>query len=121
LEIVPIVGGLAAAGLLAFILSSSHSPLAYLYHLGFMVIITYGNVMQRLRFWYAVVFSLALIGVHVGGVLVLSSFPERMAIPVVAMVLASAAFTLTANYALESDERRRFLLTERERGLIRSL
>lgn len=44
-----------------------------------------------------------------------------MVLPIVSMVIASAAFTLTANYALENDERRRFLLTERERGLIRSL
>jgi len=55
------------------------------------------------------------------GVWALPSFPERMMLPLMSMVLASAAFTLTANYALENDERRRFLLTERERGLIRSL
>lgn len=44
-----------------------------------------------------------------------------MIFPLVAMVCTSAIFTLVANYALEKDERRRFLLTERERALIRSL
>lgn len=121
LESIAMVSGLSAAAVLAFILASSNSPLAYLYHIGFMVVITYGNIVQRMRFWYAVAFSLALITLHVGGVYALPSFPERMVLPLVSMVLASAAFTLTANYALENDERRRFLLTERERGLIRSL
>ena len=121
LEAIAMISGLAAAVVLAFILSSSHSPLSYLYHIGFMVVITYGNIVQRLRFWYAVTFSLVLLVLHVAGVWALPSFPERMVLPLVSMVLASAAFTLTANYALENDERRRFLLTERERGLIRSL
>ena len=121
LEAIAMVSGLAAAAVLAFILSSSQSPLAYLYHIGFMVVITYGNIVQRMRFWYAVAFSLILLTLHVVGVWALPSFPERMMMPLMSMVLASAAFTLTANYALENDERRRFLLTERERGLIRSL
>lgn len=121
LEAIAMVSGLAAAAVLAFILMNSHSPLAYLYHIGFMVVITYGNIVQRMRFWYAVVFSVILIALHVFGVWALPSFPERMMLPLMSMVLASAAFTLTANYALENDERRRFLLTERERGLIRSL
>ena len=121
LELIAMVSGLAAALMLAYILASSQSPLAYLYHIGFMVVITYGTIVQRLRFWNAVVFSLLLIALHVWGVYTLPSFPERMVLPLVSMVLASAAFTLTANYALENDERRRFLLTERERGLIRSL
>jgi diguanylate cyclase (GGDEF)-like protein len=121
LEAIAMVSGLAAAAVLAFILSSSDSPIAYLYHIGFMVVITYGNIVQRMRFWYAVAFSVILLALHVIGVWALPSFPERMMLPLMSMVLASAAFTLTANYALENDERRRFLLTERERGLIRSL
>lgn len=67
LESIAMVSGLSAAAVLAFILASSNSPLAYLYHIGFMVVITYGNIVQRMRFWYAVAFSLALITLHVGG------------------------------------------------------
>jgi diguanylate cyclase (GGDEF)-like protein len=121
LELFAMGSGLLAAALLAFILSFSHSPLAYLYHTGFIVVITYGNIVQRLRFWYAVAFSLLLLALHVVGIYALPSFPERMVLPLLSMVLSSAAFTLTANYALENDDRRRFLLRERERGLIRSL
>lgn len=121
LEFISMGSGLAAAAVLTFILSASNSPLAYLYHIGFIVVITYGNIVQRLRFWYAVAFSLTLLAVHLIGIIALPSFPDRLVVPLVSMVFSSAAFTLTANYALENDERRRFLLTERERGLIRSL
>ncbi|MBP7132238.1 MAG: GGDEF domain-containing protein [Aquabacterium sp.] len=121
LEGIAIVSGLSAAAVLGFVQISSSSPLAYLYHIGFMVVITYGNIVQRLRFWYAVGYSLVLVSVHVVGILTLASAPDRMLLPLMAMVLSGAAFTLTANYALENDERRRFLLTERERALIRSL
>jgi diguanylate cyclase (GGDEF)-like protein len=121
LELIAMGSGLTAAALLIFIQCLSHSPLAYLYHIGFMVVITYGNIVQRLRFWYAVAFSLTLLALHVVGIYALPSFPDRMVLPLVSMVLSSAAFTLSANYALENDDRRRFLLTERERGLIRSL
>ena len=121
LEAFAMVSGLVAAAVLAYLLIKSSSPLAYLHHIGFMVVITYGNIVQRLRFWHAVLFSVILLAMHIVGVYLLPSFPERMILPIVSMVIASAAFTLTANYALENDERRRFLLTERERGLIRSL
>ena len=121
LEVIALVSAVGAAGMMGFILSRSNSPLAYLYNIGFILVISYGNIVQRLRFWYAVAFSVVLTTLVVAGLLVMPSFPERMVIPMLTMVLSSAIFTLTANYALESDERRRFLLTERERGLIRSL
>ena len=120
-DVLALLGGIGAAASLGIVLPLSESPMVHFYPVGFMVVITYGNIVQRMRFWYAVAFSLILLTLHVVGVWALPSFPERMMMPLMSMVLASAAFTLTANYALENDERRRFLLTERERGLIRSL
>jgi diguanylate cyclase (GGDEF)-like protein len=121
LELIVLSSGLAAAISLAFILSVTRSPLSPYYHVGFMVVIMYGNVVQRLRFWYAAVFSLALVAIHIGGAVMLHSFPERLLWPIVSMVCAAAAFTLTANYNSERDERKRYLLTMRERGLVKAL
>ncbi len=120
-ELVCMTAGLAAAVCLAFILSSTVSPYAHLYHVGVLVVIMYGNVVMRLRFWYAVVYSLALTAIHVAGVFMLPGFPERMIVPIMSLVTSTAAFTLTACYVLERDERRRYLMTERERGLIYEL
>lgn len=121
LEVIVVSGGLIAATSLAFILSETKSVLAPYYHVGFCVVILYGNVVQRLRFWYAAVFSMALLGIHVAGIVLLGSFPPRLLWPIVSMVLSSVVFSLTANYVMERDERKRYLLTLRERGVVREL
>jgi diguanylate cyclase (GGDEF)-like protein len=120
-EVVVVGTGLAAAVSLAFILSETKSPFAHFYHVGFLVVIMYGNLVQRVRFWYAVVFSLALLGIHVAGVVLLDNFPPRLLWPIVMLVTSTAIFSLIANYAMERDERRRYLLTLRERGVVRAL
>ena len=121
-EVIIMAFGLAAAGTLAFILSETRGQYAHFYHVGFSVVIMYGNIVTRLRFWYAVVFSAALLAMHVGGVLlVLDSFPPRLVWPIVTLVGATALFSLVANYTTERDERRRYLLTLRDRGVVREL
>lgn len=121
LEAIAMSTGLIAAGVFATVLNLSNSPLAYLHHIAFVTVIAYGNIVQRLRFWFATAFTLSVITMHVGGMAFLGEFPDRMVLPLFSMVVASAFFTLSANYTLERDERRRFLMMERERGLIRSL
>jgi diguanylate cyclase (GGDEF)-like protein len=113
--------GLMAAASLAFILSSSHTALSHYYHVGFIVVIIYGNIVQRLRFWMAVPFSLLVLAMHLGGIVVLDHMPPRLLGPIVIMVVATVVFTLMANYALERDERRHYLLTLREKALVQEL
>ncbi|MEK6668186.1 MAG: diguanylate cyclase [Pseudomonadota bacterium] len=120
-DVLALLGGIGAAVSLAIILMLSRSPLIYFYPVGFMVVITYGNVVQRLRFWFAVVFTVVLLGTFVGGVMATPDFPARLLWPISSMVLSVAMFTLSANYFLERDERRRYLLTLRERGLVSEL
>lgn len=120
-EVIVVATGLYAAATLAFILSETHSPYAPLYHVGFSVVVMYGNIVQRVRFWYAVVFSLTLLAMHVTGVVLMDNFPPRLVWPIMSLVGATAIFSLTANYTMERDERRRYLLTLRERGLVREL
>ena len=105
------VSGVVAAACLAFILASSQNPMSQYYHVGFMVVVVYGNVVQRLRFWYALAMSLAIYAIHIGGVLMLPAFNPRLTLPILALLAATVVFTLMTNYALERDERRHYLLT----------
>lgn len=115
------LSGLGAAAALAYILAASHSPMSQYYHVGLMVVIVYGNVVQRLRFWYALAFSLAVFVIHVGGILMIEAFNARLILPMVALVAATSIFTLMANYAMERDERRRYLLSLRRKHLLDDL
>ena len=117
-EVFVLASGLIAALTLAMILSETRSPYAHFYHVGFIVIIMYGNVVQRLRFWNAVVFSLCMLAIHLGGILWLPSMPPRLLPPLVSLVCSTALFTLMANYMMERDERIHHLLTLKERGLV---
>jgi diguanylate cyclase (GGDEF)-like protein len=120
-EVIVVGTGLFAAASLAFILAETKSPYAHFYHVGFSVVIMYGNIVQRLRFWYAVLFAVAVMGIHISGVVLLDSFPPRLVWPIMSLVASTAAFSLAANYAMERDERKRYLLTLRERGVVREL
>ncbi len=120
-DVLALLGGAGAACSLAIILLMSRSPLVYFYPAGFLVVITYGNVVQRLRFWFAAAFTAVLLTIFVASVMATQGFPSRLLWPVCSMVVSVALFTLSANYFLERDERRRYLLTLRERALVREL
>jgi diguanylate cyclase (GGDEF)-like protein len=121
IECIVMVSGVCAAACLAYILAASRSPLSQYYHVGLMVVVMYGNVVQRLRFWYAVAFSLLVYAMHIGGVLMVPGFNPRLTLPMVALLGATVVFTLMANYALERDERRRYLLSRRRKHLLGEL
>ncbi|MDI1259094.1 GGDEF domain-containing protein [Aquabacterium sp.] len=116
-----LVSGLFAAATLAYALSITHSPLSDFYHAGFAVVVMYGNLVQRLRFWSALGFSLAVLAIQVVGVVVLPNFNPRLVLPICSLTAATVAFSLCANYVMERDKRRRYLLSERERALVKDL
>ncbi len=120
-ELIVLASGLFAAACVSYILAASRSPTAQYYHVGLMVVIMYGNMVQRLRFWYAVVFSLAVYAMHIGGVLMLPGANLRLVIPMVGLLGATVVFTLMTNYALERDERRHYLLSLRRKHLLRDV
>jgi diguanylate cyclase (GGDEF)-like protein len=120
-DVLSLLGGVGAAISLVVVMPLSESPMVFFYPVGHMVVITYGNVVQRLRFWYALAFTFIMLGLFVGGVMALPNFPPRLLWPICSMVVSVAIFTLCANYFMERDERRRFLRTLRERSLVRDL
>ncbi len=121
LDSLVLLSGLLAAATLSYALSITHSPFSDFYHGGFAVVIMYGNLVQRLRFWSAVGFSLTILVIQVAGVVLLPNFNPRLMWPITSLTLATVAFSLCANYVMERDKRRRYLLTERERELVKNL
>ncbi len=110
-----------AAACLGYILSASHSPMSQLYHVGLAVIIIYGNLVQRLRFGYALAFSAAVLLVHAVGVMTLPEYNHRLTPPLLLLMLATITITLMANHAMERNERRCYLLSLNQRNMIEQL
>ncbi len=111
------VFNILAAAVLAAIMAKTREPHAHFYHVGYAVLILYSNLVFRLRFWFAVTCTLAILSLHISGMVVGDTFPARFMIPVLSLVGSMALMSLAANYAMEREERRGFLLTARERGL----
>jgi diguanylate cyclase (GGDEF)-like protein len=120
-EGVIVLSGVLAAASLGYITSASQLATSQLYHAGLAVVIAYGNLVQRLRFRYAVVFSALVVAIHIMGLLTLPTYNPRLTVPLLAMILASAVFTLMANHALERDERRLYLLRLSQQYVLKQL
>lgn len=120
-DVLMLLGGVGAAASLAVVMPFSSSRMVHFFPVGYMVVITYGNVVSRMRFWYALTFTAMMLGLFVITVMYMDSFPPRLLWPISSMVTSVALFTLCANYFMERDERRRFLRTLRERSLVRDL
>lgn len=120
-ESIVMVSSVSAAASVAYILSITQSVGSAYYHVGFLVVLAYGNVVQRLRFWYAVATSAAIMAMHLWCTVMIPTPEPRLMPAIAALLLFAAFFTLMANYALERDERRRFLLSLRRRHLLQQL
>ncbi len=120
-EAIVLMTGLSAAVSLAVNLSATHSLYSQHYHVGFAVVVMYGNLVQRLRFWYAVGLSLAIFAIQIGAVLLVPSSEPRLIWPTLFLMGATVCFSLTANYAFERDERKRYLRSLRQGDLLNEL
>jgi diguanylate cyclase (GGDEF)-like protein len=120
-DLLAVVGGLIAAGSLAIILSYTSSPYVPYYHTGFMVVMVYGTTVQRLRFWWALFFSVSVLTMHVLTAWLAPGFDPVFLPPIASLILSMTLFVLAANYMMERDERRRHLLLLRDRALVADL
>ncbi|MEY2840480.1 MAG: hypothetical protein RJB60_2779 [Pseudomonadota bacterium] len=115
------VSTLLAAVSIAVILLKSHGPYAHLYHAGFVVVLVYGNLLQRVRFPLALMLSLGVLALHVSVMFAVDNYPVALRIPMVVMVAFTAVCTLAFNYELERQSRRRYLLSLQEIDLLAEL
>ena len=121
LDLAVLCSGLLAAFSLFAIVAKSNSVWRDFYQVGFAVVVMYGNLVQRLRFNAALAFSVILQFTQVGCVLWLPHTMERVLWPLTLLMLTMVGFSLFANYAMERDERRRFLLALHEKELSKEL
>lgn len=116
-EVVVAAHGVIAALTVAFLLNLSDSPLCYAYHAGYVIVLVYGNVVQRLRFLWAMPFSLAVLLVHAVTLWRDEGFPPAVRLPMFVFVLSVAGYTLMTNRRLEHEERQRYLASLRAQAL----
>ena len=105
---------LCASVSLIYFTTLSQKPLAAYYHTGLLLTMTFGNIVLRIRFWYATAASLATIVIYV---LINPVSPLAAEIQLNAFFIlgACAVSTLFANYTLEYDRRHSYLLRLHER------
>ncbi|MBC7701715.1 diguanylate cyclase [Aquabacterium sp.] len=104
------ISGWAAAGTLLALLLSSHSPNAYFYHAGLMVVLLYATLVQSTRFFVAMVTAVGILAMHGLAGLYGSAMPSAVLVPMIDMVLFAVAISLMANYLAEKRHRHRYLL-----------
>jgi len=112
--------GVLAATSLCVVLVETNSPWGVMYRAGLMPILVYGNVVQRFRFKFAVVFTLFVLAVYMISVVAAFGqarpYPE-LEVPMALLISGVSAYTLLINFRLELEERRRFARTERAKLL----
>ena len=87
----------------------SNEPSAMLYSGGLIIALIFGNIVLRLRFWFAVVFSIITL------ILFFIFFPYQLPNQMLPkygdsiMIVASVIFTLLSNYNQEKERRTLFL------------
>jgi diguanylate cyclase (GGDEF)-like protein len=93
------------------------SPWSVFYHAGFVPIILYGTVVQRLRFQVACPLTGAIWVVHAIALVITPPVPGSPVIPIVLFMLAISLYTLMLNLRLEQQERLRFQQQQRAQAV----
>jgi diguanylate cyclase (GGDEF)-like protein len=112
------------AACLGVILMSTNSLQVPIYRAGLIPVLVFGNLLQRLRFRYAVASSIFIILVYVCSMIVAGDRPDPycvLEVPLGLLLVIVAIYTLMSTFKLELDERMRFLQTERSRVLLAGL
>jgi diguanylate cyclase (GGDEF)-like protein len=98
-----------------YLMAISTSRHAIFYFSGIILIITFGNIIVRLRFWYAVVSSILSMVTYLVYFPNVPEMPPQVKFTFVTILVASIVMTLFANFTLEREVRHSFLLELRER------
>jgi diguanylate cyclase (GGDEF)-like protein len=109
--------GVVASLTIAMLLHQTHSPYAYAYHAGFVAVLLYGNLVQRLRFVWALGFTVTVLLIHFHAAWKGPAMPTAVHWPMLAFVSAMAGYTLLTNFRLEHEERQRYLQLSRAQTL----
>ncbi|MEY4427556.1 MAG: hypothetical protein RLZZ182_245 [Pseudomonadota bacterium] len=115
------VTSLAVAASVLYLSHISQSPHALLYSAGLIVVLLYCNLLQRVRFRLALLFSVAVVAMQVLATLMRDQHGNPLVVPLLCMVGFATVATLACNFALERQVRHRFLLDLKENQLLGEL
>ncbi len=114
------VATVLVAGSLGLVIWRSHSPYWAVYHSGLIPVLVFSNLVQRLRFKFAVPVTGFVVLMCLLIPLVAPVRPSpylNLTTPVSFVLWVVALYTLASNFNLEMDERRSFQQAERARSL----
>ena len=120
-EILVLLAGVLAAGIVLYLPSISKDPLAGPYLAGLAMVVMFSHSVAQMRFWMAVFLDVLI---AVGAVVALHYIPPapiEVMLPVGMVLLSTVTFTLFGCYSLERDERQNWLLRVRETNLLAAL
>jgi len=101
-------------GALLYVYTSSRSPLAAHVHYSLVILLIFPNIIQRLRFWYAMSASVLAIAICAVAIPRIEAMPASAVYGAILTLTAAAAMSLIANWQFEHDERQRYLVNLRE-------
>jgi diguanylate cyclase (GGDEF)-like protein len=106
-----------ACGSIILILELSHHPNVVHYHTGVILIVIFGNIVIRLRFWHAFIVSWLTFFLYILTVTNIAPMTPPVMINSSVVLFTAIIFSLLANYQMERDLRWNYLrnlLTEIE-------
>ena len=123
-EATQVAWGLSSLAAAVAIHQGSHEPFAIFFRYAPIVTALYVNVVVSVRFRFAAFTSMTLLAINAADLWNLESAPLGLKLLIKGGVVWACALSLMANYRLEREQRRTFLLHERDRvqeGRIRHL
>lgn len=102
---------LLAGGSLIYFFTRSHHPNALQYHTGVILIVMFGSIVIRQRFWFAVGVNLLLFIVYCIAISGLAQMPPEVRFNSGMVLFSAVVISLIANYQMEYDSRRTYLQT----------
>ena len=100
---------------IAYLAVETHSPYRSDYLLGAFLIMVYVNIVAQVRFGYAVVATLLSLAAVFGALILIAGIPAPVWLSLAGINITTGVLTLVANFQLERQARRFYLMTTRER------
>ena len=104
---------MVVAGIL-YLLMASRSPLADHAFYSLLLIVLFSNLIQRVRFWYAAVSSIAAMALTAAALPYIHAMPVDTALGAMMSLGTATLLSLIANHNLEHEQRRNYLVALRE-------
>lgn len=106
---------LLVVGSSAYLLVISQDPLRAIYNQGFLLVVVYFCLIQRIRFWMAVICCILSNAVFTVSLLLQRLSPVEAILAIEMTVIVGSLFILAAAYVMEREHRLFYLLSLKER------